>query len=115
MLANGDTPKLEGLPGDVAYGQPFQVQPKYGADFWQGRLGAGDVLLADMPAGATVTLQGAGEQAEVVATRRVWLRIAAPGDAGIRAAQLQAAATLEVSLGGVAGEVRLSRRRRRGR
>eukprot|EP00974_Lingulodinium_polyedra_P005682 537602-Lingulodinium_polyedra.AAC.1 len=42
MLANGDMPKISGLPGDVAYRQPFQVQPRYGADFWQGRVGAGD-------------------------------------------------------------------------
>eukprot|EP00974_Lingulodinium_polyedra_P001361 129061-Lingulodinium_polyedra.AAC.1 len=53
--------------------------------------------------------------AEVVATRRVWLRIAVPNDAGLRAAQFHAAATLEVRLEAFAGEVRLSRRRRRGR
>eukprot|EP00974_Lingulodinium_polyedra_P008744 836248-Lingulodinium_polyedra.AAC.1 len=68
-----------------------------------------------MPAGAKVVLQGAGELAEVVATRRVWLRITVPNDAGLRVAQYHAAASLEVCLEAFAGEVRLSRRRRRGR
>eukprot|EP00974_Lingulodinium_polyedra_P067712 6556132-Lingulodinium_polyedra.AAC.1 len=59
-----------------------------------GTLVAGDVLVVGFAAGSKVTLQGAGEQAEVVATRRVWLRIAVPGDAGVRVARLQASASL---------------------
>eukprot|EP00974_Lingulodinium_polyedra_P014568 1410704-Lingulodinium_polyedra.AAC.1 len=75
MLPNGDMPKLVDAPSDVAFGQPIQEQARHGAGIWQGRLGAGDMLLADMPAGTKVVLQGVGELAEVVVARRVWLRI----------------------------------------
>eukprot|EP00974_Lingulodinium_polyedra_P055012 5291523-Lingulodinium_polyedra.AAC.1 len=52
MRPYGDMPVLEGVPGDVVLAQPAQEQPAYGAGIWQGRLGAGDRLLADMPVGA---------------------------------------------------------------
>eukprot|EP00974_Lingulodinium_polyedra_P043124 4140259-Lingulodinium_polyedra.AAC.1 len=63
-------PDLAGVPTDLVMPTPAQEQPTYGANVWHGRLASGDTLLADLPAGARVFLHGAGELAEVVATRR---------------------------------------------
>eukprot|EP00974_Lingulodinium_polyedra_P131887 11219510-Lingulodinium_polyedra.AAC.1 len=54
---------------------------------WRGTLMLGDWWMAVLPAGATVEVRGAGEHAEVAATRQAWLRFEAPLNAGLRAAQ----------------------------
>eukprot|EP00974_Lingulodinium_polyedra_P002690 252878-Lingulodinium_polyedra.AAC.1 len=79
-------PELAMPPDGVAYGQPFVKEGPDGEGAVEVTLAAGDLLVAELPAGTRVTLRGAGEQAEVVATRRAWLRISGPGDAGVRAA-----------------------------
>eukprot|EP00974_Lingulodinium_polyedra_P034048 3273908-Lingulodinium_polyedra.AAC.1 len=79
-------PELDMPPGDVARGQPFVKERPADEGSLDLTLTAGDVLIADLPAGSRVTLRGAVEQAEVVSTRGAWLRISVPGDAGIRAA-----------------------------
>eukprot|EP00974_Lingulodinium_polyedra_P131656 11218630-Lingulodinium_polyedra.AAC.1 len=96
-------PTMIGLPRDVVTPTLPQEQPTYGASVWHGRLASGDVLMADLPAGAKVLLHGAGKLAEVVATRRVWLRIAVPNDAGLRAAQYRSTPALEVGVEAFAG------------
>eukprot|EP00974_Lingulodinium_polyedra_P110467 10683859-Lingulodinium_polyedra.AAC.1 len=48
------------------------------AGHWRGSLLPGDTIVAALDAGAVLELRGAGEHAEVAATRRVWLRIAVP-------------------------------------
>eukprot|EP00974_Lingulodinium_polyedra_P120509 11175297-Lingulodinium_polyedra.AAC.1 len=46
-----------------------------------GRLLPGDVVIAALAAGAVAELRGAGEHAEVTATRQVWIRATAPTNA----------------------------------
>eukprot|EP00974_Lingulodinium_polyedra_P036353 3486962-Lingulodinium_polyedra.AAC.1 len=81
MRTAGDMPVLDAPPDDVAHGQPFEKEGPCDAGAWMVTLVAGDVLVAGLATGSKVTLQGAGEQAEVVAARKVWLRITVPGDA----------------------------------
>eukprot|EP00974_Lingulodinium_polyedra_P043956 4220071-Lingulodinium_polyedra.AAC.1 len=70
-------------PDGIAYGQPFVKEGPDSDGTVEVSLAAGDLLIADLLAGARVTLRGAGEQAEVVSTRRAWLRVSVPSDAGV--------------------------------
>eukprot|EP00974_Lingulodinium_polyedra_P086600 8391992-Lingulodinium_polyedra.AAC.1 len=65
---------------------------------WSEYLAPGCVLLAALPPGATKVLRGAGKHAEVAATRRVWLRVTVPSNAGLRAAQMESTADFELCL-----------------
>ena len=71
---------------------------------WQGELAPGDVALVAVEAGGSVKVAGAGERAEVVATRAAWVHIVVPRSAAQRAAAADATASMAFDIRGVVGE-----------
>ena len=70
---------------------------------WQGELAPGGVALVAVEAGGSVKVAGAGERAEVVATRAAWVHIVVPRSAAQRAAAADVAAPMAFDIRGGAG------------
>eukprot|EP00974_Lingulodinium_polyedra_P030534 2939575-Lingulodinium_polyedra.AAC.1 len=59
LQATGDMPEISMPPDGIACGQPFVKEGPDGDGTVEVSLAAGDLLVADLPAGARVTLRGA--------------------------------------------------------